>query len=173
MTNMKDFVKSALMMRFLLCLCSLKDSITRCEIGILWRKTKWQLKVRCFLFYISEKTGKSPYQLSIQRIMASIVVWKNNLDTIACKYSIFTHKINTSSGIVCIYIFMWSTPKRTCKATSNNTYSALFKPLLIVDMLTCMKVLTPDWSICAMINLCHCWSIVFFSFSDLCKVAAF
>lgn len=115
---MKDFVKSALMMRFLLCLCSLKDSITRCEIGILWRKTKWQLKVRCFFFYISEKTGKSPYQLSIQRIMASIVVWKNNLDTIACKYSIFTHKINTSSGIVCIYIFMWSTPKRTCKATS-------------------------------------------------------
>lgn len=62
---------------------------------------------------------------------------------------------------------MWSTPKRTCKATSCKAYSALLKPLLIFTMMLTRDALGYDIRLA---NLCHSkdLSVLFkFTVSDI------
>lgn len=48
------------------------------------------------------------------------------------------------------------TPKRTCKATSNNAYSALLSPYWFYCLThMTLQLKTPDWPICVIANLCQ------------------
>lgn len=109
------------------------------------QKNIW--KCDAFFFYISEML--SSFQLFIHGFFC--VLKSNSKDRDACKKPTFTHKINTSSRIVFLYVFMSSTPQ-TCKATLNNAHSAMLKPLLCLCFYQyqCSIIfLAADWPICA------------------------